>query len=213
MFFLQRNWKYVILVGLVVCSIGAFVYLRNDVPQDPIILYKTTQPSKPRTNVENIIEPTAPNNNHGHSHEDRHSHNRNHRHDTVLHSNTEQESPSRNTYSPEENSVINTSLPETDTWEDLDVQQADTQLANSENSGGYMPANWHKIEDPELRAQYIRTQLIHQFGDIPEVHIIAEYERDRALGVPVTNDEITAYIEVLYRLWPNELQGISGTDH
>ena len=116
MAFLQTNWKYVILVGLIACSIGAFVYLRNDVPQDPIIVYKTTQPSKPRTNVENIIGPTTDNNNHSHSHDDSPSYDRNLSHDTAPHSNTEQESPSKDTYSPEENSAINTSLPETAPW-------------------------------------------------------------------------------------------------
>ena len=67
-----------------------------------------------------------------------------------------------------------------------------------------IPDDWYKTKDPNLRNDYFLAILINQFGDIPEVHTIAEYQRKKELGLPVTIDEYTAYLEAATRLWPSE---------
>ena len=67
-----------------------------------------------------------------------------------------------------------------------------------------IPHNWYKTRDPNLRNDYFLAILINQFGDIPEVHTIAAYQRKQIQGIPVTIDERTAYLEAHARLWPNE---------
>lgn len=49
-----------------------------------------------------------------------------------------------------------------------------------------IPDNWYKVRDPLERNEYFRAILIKQFGDIPEVHTIAEYQRKRIQGLHVT---------------------------
>ena len=68
----------------------------------------------------------------------------------------------------------------------------------------YIPDKWYKTRDPLLRNDYFLAVLIKQFGDIPEVHTIAEYQQKQIQGIPVTMDERTAYFEARTRLWPNE---------
>ena len=68
----------------------------------------------------------------------------------------------------------------------------------------YIPEKWYKTRDPFLRNDYFRAVLIKQFGDIPEVHIIADYQQKQIQGIPVTLDELIAYREAQVRLWPNE---------
>ena len=129
----------------------------------------------------------------------------------------------------------------TDSIEELDpfilsVESIYTQL----NEGKIeVPRNWEKVEDPVLRAtyarfllskgklaiprhwihtadrillaEYYRAQLLKQFGDIPEVHTVANMELKRAIGaamdIPwfrVKPGEHIAYLEALYHLFPTE---------
>ena len=67
-----------------------------------------------------------------------------------------------------------------------------------------VPQRWYKTRDPLLRNEYFRAVLINQFGDIPDVHRIADYQQKRIEGIPVTLDERTAYLQAHVRLWPNE---------
>ncbi len=67
-----------------------------------------------------------------------------------------------------------------------------------------VPEKWYKTRDPLLRNEYFLAVLINQFGDIPEVHTIAEYQRKRILGLPVTVEEYNAYLDARQRLWPKQ---------
>ena len=69
-----------------------------------------------------------------------------------------------------------------------------------------IPVDWHKTTDPILHAEYERAQLIKQFGDIPQVHIRADFHLLSPLGVKtVTRERFIAYFEAQYFLFPNEV--------
>ncbi|MDE0086657.1 MAG: hypothetical protein OXU23_13140 [Candidatus Poribacteria bacterium] len=68
----------------------------------------------------------------------------------------------------------------------------------------YPPCDWHKTEDPELYATYYYAQLLKQFGDIPEVHIIGEHRLNKAKGIPTTLGKLEVYLEAMYSLFPVE---------
>ncbi|MCY3741509.1 MAG: hypothetical protein OXH00_10850 [Candidatus Poribacteria bacterium] len=67
----------------------------------------------------------------------------------------------------------------------------------------YIPDKWYKTRDPLLRNDYFLAVLIKQFGDIPEVHAIAEYQRKRIQGLHVTAEAYNAYLDAQKRLWPD----------
>ena len=67
----------------------------------------------------------------------------------------------------------------------------------------YIPDNWYKTRDPLERNEYFRAVLIKQFGDIPEVHTIADYQQKRIQGLHPTVAEYNAYLDARKRLWPN----------
>ena len=205
MTFLKKNRKRVIfmgLAGLVIFSIGVFALLRDNPPKEPIILYKTTQPSKPQANVDDTGSLDAHNHAPGQDHN--HSHDRSH--DTAPDSRTVQGPPSSDAYDWRNDGAFDAPRPKTDPWKKLDAQQPDMEKStnSSEDSEVYPPPNWHLTKDPELRSTYFRAQLINQFGDIPEVHIVAGYQRKRELGLPVTVDEYIESLEAKYHLWPNK---------
>ncbi len=190
MTFLSRHWKHVILIGLAACSIGTFVYLRNDTPQKPTILYKTTEPSKSQTNRDKTVVSTA------HSHD--------HSHDTTLHSHTVQEFPSGNTDDWRDDGVLDAPRAEADPWKQTYTQETDVESSEETNDETYPPRDWYKTEDPELFIEYFRAQLIQQFGDIEEVHIVVDREEKRKLGIPVSLDEQISFLEAQYYLWPDD---------
>ena len=68
----------------------------------------------------------------------------------------------------------------------------------------YIPDKWYKTRDPLLRNDYFLAVLIKQFGDIPEVHTVGEYNLDVVRGEPLTLSKIEAYLEANYHLFPNE---------
>ena len=67
----------------------------------------------------------------------------------------------------------------------------------------YIPEKWYKTRDPLERNEYFRAVLIKQFGDIPDVHTIADYQQKRIQGLHPTIAEYNAYLDALKRLWPN----------
>ena len=67
----------------------------------------------------------------------------------------------------------------------------------------YIPDKWHKTRDPILRNDYLLAVLIKKFGDIPEVHTIADYQQKRIQGLHVTVEEYNAYLDAGKRLWPD----------
>ena len=66
-----------------------------------------------------------------------------------------------------------------------------------------VPDRWYKTRDPLLRNDYFLAVLINQFGDIPEVHTVAEYQRKQIEGLHVTIEEYNAHLDARKRLWPN----------
>ena len=75
---------------------------------------------------------------------------------------------------------------------------------SGEDSDVYPPPDWPLTKDPELRAECFHAQLIDQFGDIPQVHTVAAYQRKRELQIPVTIDDYTDFLEAQYHLWENK---------
>ncbi|MDE0399833.1 MAG: hypothetical protein OXL96_18735 [Candidatus Poribacteria bacterium] len=67
----------------------------------------------------------------------------------------------------------------------------------------YIPDKWYKTRDPLLRNDYFLAVLIKQFGDIPEVHTIADYQRKKIQGLPTTVAEYNAVLDARKRLWPD----------
>lgn len=66
-----------------------------------------------------------------------------------------------------------------------------------------VPEKWYKTRDPLKRNDYFRAVLIKQFGDIPEVHTIADYQQKKIQGLHPTIAEYNAYLDAQKRLWPN----------
>ena len=64
--------------------------------------------------------------------------------------------------------------------------------------------DWYKTADPELFVQQMRAQLIKQFGDIPAVHTFADLTLKELQWIPLTLDEMVAYLNAQYLLWPSE---------
>ena len=93
---------------------------------------------------------------------------------------------------------------EADPWKQTYTQETDAESSEETNDETYPPRDWYKTEDPELFIEYFRAQLIKQFGDIEEVHIVVDREEKRKLGIPVTLDEQISFLEAQYYLWPDD---------
>ena len=59
-----------------------------------------------------------------------------------------------------------------------------------------------RTEDPELWDKLNREHFINQYGDIPDVHLVADFGLKIVLEEPFTDDEYLAYLEALSRLHP-----------
>jgi len=196
---LIRKW-YWGLAALFVVGISGFVLFKPKSQLEPIKIYKVVTPaSKPSSTEANTSKMDSPANlqhNDGHTHE--------HPHDSTSHSHAPEPITRSTQYDWREESVFDKPPRKTDPWKNLNGQQADTETANSEDSEVYPPPDWPETKDPELRAQYFHAQLINQFGDIPEVHIVATYQRKKELRIPVTINEYIASLEARYHLWQNK---------
>ncbi len=133
---------------------------------------------------------------HGHDHD--HSHG--HPHETILHSHAAETDANSQEHDWRDGETFAVELPKDDPWKPNHSVSESTEAVDDT----YPPRDWYKTEDPELRAEYFYAQLLKQFGDIPEVHIVGEYELDVARGVPLTLGKIEAYLEANYHLFPNE---------
>lgn len=78
-----------------------------------------------------------------------------------------------------------------------------------------IPLDFESIEDPNLRKKYHHALLLKEYGDIPQIRTIIEYELNelnRGPTVTFTNNDehITylnktiAYLEAQLFLWPSE---------
>ena len=188
MSFLRKN-GLVIAVGIAVLATSTLVLLLNNAPQDPKILYKATQPapkpSEPQTNTEDTVAPV------NHAHE--------HGHDTTSHSHTVEKPPSKNKYDWRHDSVFNRSQPKVEPWK----QTYPEDKSVNDTDDIYPPRDWYKTEDSELFAQYMRAQLIKQFGDIPAVHTFTDLTLKERKKIPLTYNEYTDFLKAQYSLWPS----------
>lgn len=87
-------------------------------------------------------------------------------------------------------------------WRHIEDQESSTGV--TEDAEPYPPKGWYRTADPVLFAEYYRAQLIKQFGDIPQVHILAEGHRKIRSEIPLTLDEKIEQLEAMYDLFPNE---------
>ncbi|MDE0425079.1 MAG: hypothetical protein OXN25_09440 [Candidatus Poribacteria bacterium] len=63
--------------------------------------------------------------------------------------------------------------------------------------------NWHNMDiSQEWQQKYNHATLFKQFGDIPEVRYIIEFQRNP--GFEISHQLYVAYFEAHYRLFPNE---------
>ena len=185
----KRKWYWVLTPLLIFTVGGSLLFLNLRTANEPVKIYKAVTPtskaSPTRTYMKKSDITTL--RNHGHSHE------------PVPHSHAEGTNTSNSGYDWQEDSVFEAPLSTTDPWKQTYPEQKPTEADDT-----YPPRDWHKTEDPELYTEYLRAQLLKQFGDIPEVHIIAEDARKRRLEITPTQDEFIAYLEALYHLWPSE---------
>ena len=180
---LLKKHKIFIGIGIVVLITGAFIFWHNNTPPEPVVIYKTTEPA-PRKTQENVDTST--------------NHTHNHSHNTTAHTHTPEAPPSEDTYDWRDDNGFDSLRPKTDPWNQTYVSD---DPADDET---YPPPDLESTEDPKLRAKYLYDILLNQFGDIPEVHTIGEYEHNAAQGIPPTLDEYIAYLEAHMSLWPND---------
>ncbi|MDE0313828.1 MAG: hypothetical protein OXM61_02920 [Candidatus Poribacteria bacterium] len=69
------------------------------------------------------------------------------------------------------------------------------------------PHNWYDEEDPELHAKYYYAMLLQKYGDIPAVHIEAQFYRLALLsnGKPMetSSEDLILRLTATYLLWPD----------
>ncbi len=79
---------------------------------------------------------------------------------------------------------------------------ADDDIEGLYNLG--IPRYWFKIKDPVLYVKYFRAKLLRQYGNIPEIHVIADMELKIRQATYPTHDEKIRYLKALYKLWPDK---------
>ncbi|MCY3742466.1 MAG: hypothetical protein OXH00_15735 [Candidatus Poribacteria bacterium] len=181
----HRKWHW-ILAALFVLSIGGFGFFNTRTQQEPIKIYKMVIPNpKTRAITETNTERTKSSVQHEHDHD--------HPHGTLP-------PASNDEVDWRDDSAFDSTVEKNDPWKQTYPQQASTDDTDDK----YPPRDWYKTEDPELHAEYFYAQLLKQFGDIPEVHIIGEHKLQIAKKVPITDDQWIKYLEASQVLWPNE---------
>ena len=75
---------------------------------------------------------------------------------------------------------------------------ADDDIQGLYNLG--VPRNWDQTQDPVVYVKYFRAKLLRRFGNIPEVHTVADMELKRRQGIALTHDEKTVHLTAFHRL-------------
>ena len=57
-------------------------------------------------------------------------------------------------------------------------------------------------EDPKAWVEHNRAQLIKEYGDIPDAHIIADFMEKIELGIPIDKEEYETYLAKMEELQP-----------
>ena len=192
---LQRNWKPIIIV-LAVFGTTIFIFFKNNMPPEPVIIYKATPLSsdQKRTNAENAATGT------------KHTHINEHPHDNTPDTYISNDTSNDKIYDWREDKGVDSPSTEDDPWKQAYMQKTEEKSLDSGDDRTSPPQDWYKTEDPMLYAQYLQTQLIKQFGDIPQIHIFVEWQKKRRQGLPIRNAaEYITFLEAQYYLWPSEV--------
>ena len=191
MFFFKKSWFFALAV-LIVSGIGTHIFFQGRTSPEPIKIYRTTQP----TPKQRPLQTDTPTITHDHSHDPPHDH--------ASHDHIPDSTSQRETYDWRDDSNLE-KIQMNEPWKNLNVQQTETDLeiSDSEDSPIDPPQDWHLIEDPVLYTKYFRAQLIKQFGDRPEVHILADTTLKIRQNIPLTRDEYIADLEAQHALWPD----------
>jgi hypothetical protein len=198
--FLKKNWVFVIASIVVFCA-AIVVFLDGRTPVESIKIYRTTQPIlSPATTAETSAEKTDIATQHGHKHDPGHGYS----HETVPHAHAEETNTYSGVHDWRDDSAFDSSQHKTDPWKTLDAEETGTETTNGSDVENDLPQDWYKTQDPELYAEYFRAQLIKQFGDIPEVHILADTTLKIRQNMPLTQEEYIADLEAQYALWLDE---------
>ena len=200
MVFQKRKWYWVLAAFVVLC-IGSFVIFKPKAPLEPITIYKATTPTpKPSFPTEPGTEKTSITMQHGPDQ----GHRQAHPQETAPHTHTAAPPTADDGYDWLDDSAFDATLPQKDPWKQTSAQKVAVEASNSEAAEIYPPRNWYKTEDPVLRAEYYGAQMLKQFGDIPEVRTVSDWERKKTMGRIPTHEELIIYLEALYHLFPRE---------
>ena len=192
---LKRKWYWALAAFMILC-LGSFVLLRPKPQLEPLKIYKAVAPAPKPSPTETDTEGTEITTQHEHDHGHSHDHN----HNTDLHTYTADTPTNEDGYDWRNDNAFDSAVSKSDPWRQTEPERVSIDDADDT----YPPRDWYKTEDPVLYIEYFQAQLIKQFGDIPEVHIVAETELKKRLKTPLTQDEHIAFLEAHYHLWPNE---------
>ena len=175
------------LIVLSIACVWWYHYDTVDERKAAVEIQKTVQKSDalPKKDTKSTIQPK-----HDHAHP----------HDEKTHSHPPETSPNTDKYDWLKGNAPNPTPSKKDPWKQTKPIDETTPV----NDETYPPRDWHKTEDPELYATYYYAQLLKQFGDIPEVHIIGEHRLNKAKGIPTTLSKLEVYLEAMYSLFPVE---------
>ncbi|MDE0555469.1 MAG: hypothetical protein OXI24_14695 [Candidatus Poribacteria bacterium] len=191
---LRKNWYWIPVVF--VMSIGSLMLLSTKPPPEPIKVYKVVTPDpKPIPTTSSRIETEVAT---SHSYDDNEGYNHEHFYETAPHSHAAETPISNGEYDWQDEGIFDSSLPKVDPWEQTYPEQETTAPDDT-----YPPRDWYKTKDPELRAEYFYAQLLKQFGDIPEIHIIGEHTLQMAKRQSIHIDKYIEYLHALQFLWPD----------
>lgn len=194
-----KRKRHVGLAVLVVLSLGGIVFFLKPKAEnrEPINIYRAVTPTpKTAPTTETKAEKTSI------AAQDRHEYDHSHEHsyETVPHSHAEEMNTNSSEYDWRDDSAFDVTLPKSDPWQQNHPDSEPTDAVDNI----YPPRDWYKTEDPELFAEYFRAQLIKQFGDRPEIHILADTEIKKRQGIPFTRDEYINFLEAQYSLFPDK---------
>ena len=196
---LKRKWYWALAAFIVLC-LSNFILFRPKPQLEPIKTYKMVTPAPKRGTTEASTEKAEITTQHDHDH----GHSHDHTDDAVSHSHTVETNTNGDRYDWRGDSAFDIPFSKANPWTNLKIQQTAITVSDSEASENYVPQDWYLTEDPELYAEYFRSQLITQFGDRPEVHILADTTLKIRQNIPLTHEQYIADLEAQYTLWSDE---------
>lgn len=190
----KRKWHWILVLLFFLGVGGSLLFLKLKAAKEPVKIYKVVTPdpkpipTKVHTKEMDITTPQT------------HDHNHEHSHETIPHSHVEETNTNSGEYDWRDDRAFNSTVEKNDPWNQTDQAPEATETTGET----YPPLDWHKTKDPELFAEYFYAQLLKQFGDISEVHIIGEHQLNMAKNLPISIDKYIEYLEASHELWPHE---------